>query len=263
MQETTDPARELVELCRSLTRGKTDTTGDEYLARAFGVAPWSVEFFQIVFAILDRIQTLREIVAQSDISEHLQKKMSSHLDAVSGAFGRSSLLNLWHSAVQGSLSEVILGPLEMLSAVISKTHPVPNLTAEEILELSNTVEELLSWLGDHQLKDQDFIRQALIDGLVQFQFRLTKLKFVGLGYTLESLRDVIGAYMALERGSPDLNAAPDAGAVLSKVRAAVSKIYDKIKQFKEAKETADFVLEIYGAAALLVTVQHQAAGLLK
>ncbi len=127
----------------------------------------------------------------------------------------------------------------------------PKLDDAERDDLLAAVDQLLHWLNEHQLAEQDFIRQALIDGLTRFRFRLARIQWIGWGYTLESLREVIGAYFALERGTPIDGSATSAQAALKLVRDLVATVYEKTKFAKDVIETGEFMLKAYGATTLV------------
>jgi len=125
------------------------------------------------------------------------------------------------------------------------------------------VQRTLGFLRDHQLERQDFIRQALIEGLEQFIFRLERLRWLGWGYSLEALKDVIGAYFALERGFDTEGGDQIMDATLRKVAGALRSIYSKAGAAKDVVETSDFFLKAYGAAAIyLNTSSGGVSGLL-
>ena len=146
-------------------------------------------------------------------------------------------------------------PILALSPTIRQHVTLPCLDSGEEKELLADVNELIGWLQEIQFKEQDFIRQALIDGLISFQFCLTHIKWVGFGYTLESLKEVIGAYMALEKGIETQPEAPSSSAALKKVSILCKKFYDKIDATRKFKSNSEFMLELYGAGALLLDGQ--------
>ncbi|SDO74429.1 hypothetical protein SAMN05192530_11235 [Aureimonas jatrophae] len=134
--------------------------------------------------------------------------------------------------------------------------------AGEREELIGQVTELMDWLHEHQLVENDFIRQALIEGLGHLLFRLERFRWLGGGYTLASLREVIAAYMLLERQGLDAARNPDAAAVLSKVATLIEAVYGKLEKTKTAYETGDWLLKAYGAASLAQTAVPAIEGLL-
>lgn len=135
----------------------------------------------------------------------------------------------------------------MISGIICRNHSYPLLSDEEFQELHDVVSELIQWLEQHQLSDRDFIRECIIDGLRQFLFRLDRLKWLGWGYSVESLKDVVMAYFALERGL-DVQADPVCGAAIQKIGTALKKVYGFTGAAKEVAETSDWALAFLRAA---------------
>lgn len=250
MAAVTDPAREMSELCARLYSG-VGTRGDQFLAEAFGVPAWSPEFFQILSSIVERTDFLIRLVEELDLDEDLKQEAVSHIEAVKGAFRLEALMNTWNSTGTRALGPDNVQPIKMLSSTIRQKVAYPKLTDEELLDVLAEVDQLAGWLSEHQAKEHDFIRQALLDGLGQFRSRLARIGWFGWGYTLDSLREVIGAYMALEHGLPAKGADPVAEAILKKTAAFVKNFYEKTQLFKGVVETGDLMLRAYGAASLL------------
>ncbi|AHE52826.1 hypothetical protein NX02_05435 [Sphingomonas sanxanigenens DSM 19645 = NX02] len=110
----------------------------------------------------------------------------------------------------------------------------------ELLELLGT---LLGWLRGIQLKDRDFIRGSLIDGLERFEFRLRHIHWFGWDYAAASLREVIAAYLVLEKVTPTLSN-PDAEAVLMKIGGFFKRMDGIVSGAKDIHEKADWVLQV-------------------
>lgn len=259
--QLTDPAKELAELCRKLS-DNTGQRGDDYLAAKFGVVAWSEEFYQIIFCIIERANFLEKIVKSLDADEDLIQQTINNIENIKLAFNRESLANRWDHNGLKRLSESDVGPVRTLSISIRPQYAYPQFNAEELAEIIEHVNILESWLNEHQLVEQDFIRQAIIVGIRQFRFRLERIGWVGWAYTVNSLKEVIGAYFALEH-KQSFNSSPDTEAMLKKVKSAVETIYEKIKITKELVETGDFLLRIYGAAQLTMLSATKIAGLIE
>jgi hypothetical protein len=249
MTTLTDPARELAEICTQLSI-TTSETGLLVLAREFGVDSFSAEFYQILFTIQSRIDELVEIVATIEMDDDYQQEAIQHIQQIRHAFSQNGIGNQWNHSVGSYISPAQLGPLKMLSTMVRSKYSYPKLTDEEQADLLTEIDQLLEWLGEQQLYEHDFIRATLIDGVKQFRFRLARLKWVGWGYATQSLREVIGAYLALEVGMPDPSVSPDIVAVMAKVRAMINKVYQKAGLVKDVLELAGFGLKAYGAIAL-------------
>lgn len=260
MTALTDPARELADVCSKLASG-SGARGDDYLASAFDVPAWSPEFYQILFCIAERADFVISLVNELDLDEDFKEEAASHVRQVKQAFNLNAMSNAWSSYGLKQLGPENLQPIKMLSPMIRQNISYPKLSDKELQKLLGEIEELSSWLSEHQTKEQDFIRQAILDGLLQFQFRLARVGWVGWGYTLESLREVIGAYMALERGLSPKDVDPVAKAVLKKVAAFVKTFYETTQFTKGVVETGDFMLRAY-AAVSLITHGGSIAGLI-
>lgn len=252
MTTLTDPAREYAELCEALAE-ESHAPGDAHLANKFGVKPWSSEFYQIVFCIIERANRLVELVDGLGLDEDFAEQALNHIAATRNAFGKEAITNTWYASGAKYLAPINVQPLKMLSPMIRAKVSYPRLSDAEADELQSAIEEFLGWLSDHQLSEQDFIRQALIDGLEQFHFRLSKVRWLGWGYTIQSLKDVIAAYKLLESSEPSPQSNPDAQAALIKGAKFFGRIFEVIGVTKEAAEKADFLLKAYGAISL---IQH-------
>lgn len=248
MPNITDPAAEFASLCQVLSQGSRES-GATWMAENFETDAWSRDFYRILFAIVERAHFLKSVVYKIEEARHIADQANIHLDEILRAFNPQNLGGTWSNSGMQQLGPQHVGPIVMLSAVIRPHIQYPLLSTderEEILELAN---ELNAWLVDHQLNEQDFIRQALINGLDEFIFRLERLRWLGWGYSLEALKDVIGAYLALEKGFVDDNSMPMVDATLKKVAGGIRAIYEKAGVAKDVTETSGFMLKAYGTAA--------------
>lgn len=261
MANLTDPAREIAEICARLDVPSGER-GDEFLAKQFEVETWSRDFYLIVFCIVERIQFLKGIIEKLDIDSDFQAEAIQHVLAIQAAFHTSGFANAWNVHGQHHVGAANAQPLKMLSPMVRQLASYPSLDDDERADLLSDVNDLCSWLKEHQLREQDFIRQALIEGLEQLAFRIGRLKWVGWGYSLESLKEVIGAYFALERTNPTAADNPDAEAVLRKVSSFCKVFYEKAKFGKDVVEVGDFALRMYGAIAMARTLPEGVVGLL-
>lgn len=243
MPELTDPALELAELCDRLAISSNDR-GDLFLAAQFNVEPWTAEFFQIAQTIVNRTIALKQLLLQLGIKGAVAAGAQAHLSQIQKAFDLDSMSNQWNGSGYRYVTPQHSSPIRMLSAAIPDEYCYPKLTDEEANELRELVKRLLSWLRRLQLSERDFIRESLIEGLEQFQFRLDHLSWFGWGYSIQSLRDVILAYLTLERGMvPQDN--PDAAAVLKRLNVLFRRVYKIAKHGREASETYDWVIGCY------------------
>ena len=148
----------------------------------------------------------------------------------------------WTSIGFPSVAATNVQPLKGVVAQVRACVSYKRLTPAEIDEVRAEISTLREWLAEHQLVENDFIRQLLIEGADRFAFRLERLQWLGWGYTIDGLKSIVTAYMLLDR--EDLSAAKDpaASAMLVKVGAAVVRVYEKMGAVKTGTETAAWVL---------------------
>lgn len=261
MTTVTDPARELADICMRLTDG-VSTKGDDFLAAKFQVPVWSTQFFQIIFCISKRADDLVDILQQLDIDNDYRIEFASHIDQIKQAFSPNGLQNAWSHSVINFISPSNVNSVKALSGLVRPFISFPRLNEDEVVEVLGLVEELLDWLKEHQLAERDFVRAALIEGLEQFDFRLRRINWLGWGYSLNSLRDVISAYLALERGTLDIDSAPDAGAVLKKTAGCIKAIFGKIGTVRETAGDVAFMILAYEQIVSIAQGTTPVAGLL-
>jgi hypothetical protein len=243
MAEYTDLALDLAELCDRLNV-HTSEAGDQFIADLLSVQPWSSEFFQIIFSIINRALALEQLLKGIITNPAVLSDATSHLAHIKGAFDKASLTATWTTRGRSLVSPEHSSPIRMLSPALPSGSRYPKLTPEEADELRALVNQLLSWLRRLQLSERDFIRESLIEGLEQFQFRLVHLEWFGWGYTIQSLRDVILAYLTLERGV-DPQASPDAAAVLKRLSVLFRRVYQYGSAGKDATDTANWAIACY------------------
>ncbi len=246
MTNLTDPALEIADLC-DLLNEPSNVAGDKFLAKKFGVEPWSAEFFEILFAITKRISSFPNILEAENVHSRLRNGANEHLRTIAEAFSQMAMSNPWNAYARVRIGPSESSPIRMLSAAISTRYSYPDLTAGEHAELLKLVADLKSMLIEHQLGERDFIRQALIEGLDHFEFRVTRLKWFGWGYSVQSLREVLLAYFALERGLDEAEN-PQAGAVFRHLSTGLKKIFQFTKQAKDASDAADWAFTMLKAA---------------
>ena len=246
----TDPARELVELCESL-QVNTGTSGEALLAAKFDVPEWSPEFFQIVFTIVERCSLVKRLIEDLEIDDDYKEEMADHVSIIMRAFSADAMKQGWASFGYSRVSAVHVGPLKAISGLVRQKVAYRRLSEEELNELQSEVATLIEWLSTHQLAEQDFVRQALIEGLNHLNFRMRRIQWLGWGYTLDSLREVIAAYMLLERGGINKQDNPDAAAVLQKVGTVIKSVYDKVQTAQSITKSADWIARAYTAGSMI------------
>lgn len=243
MPELTDPALELAELCDRLAVSSNER-GDLFLAKAFNVDPWSAEFFQIAQSIVNRTEAVEQLLVSINTKKAVVDGAKVHLARIRQAFDLSSLSSHWSQIGLAHVRSEHSSPIRMLSGAIPDAYGYPKLTTDEANDVIELVDQLLKWLRDAQLSEKDFIRESLIEGLEQFRFRMEHLQWFGWGYSIQSLRDVITAYLILERGlNPKAN--PDVAAAAKKLCAALKKIFGYASTAKDVGDTGDWLLSCY------------------
>jgi hypothetical protein len=256
----TDPAREFADFCMRL-RDPVGTSGAEYLAGKFGIPAWSTDFFSAIFIINKRIDTLDTLFQGMDLEEDLKRMASSQLGVVKQAFSQSGLSNNWQNSISQNLTDAQLFPIKMASGYLVKSHGYSVPDGEELDSIILELNSLIEWLEQIDVVDNDFIRSALIDGLKAAQIRITKVEWYGWLDAFDTMREVISAYLLVERGMPDVGVSPPYEAMFKRSGLFIKKFYDSVKFTKEAVEAGDWLLRGYGAVAL-IGHSNQIAGLL-
>lgn len=260
--QLTDPARELVELCAALSTGQTNAAGDAFLSQHFGVQAWTNDFYRIIMAISDRIEVVRKLVEELELDADFRLEMLAHIDAIRSAFSQTAFSNAWSSFGLQRLSAENVQPLKALSGMIRPRLGYRKLSEEDVDEIGTQAAQLQEWLAEKNLVEHDFIRGLLIEALQSFRFRLEHFQWVGIGYTLEGLREVLSAYFALERAGIDPKVDPNAEAILKKVASLIRLAFGKVQVVKDVADTGDWLLKAYGAASAIYHGAPLVAGLL-
>lgn len=267
----TNPARELVEFCQWIESipSKENTTA-AHIGKALRIKPWSVEFYRFAIFINGRFDRVLELVESLSIDKDIIEESKDQLEVLRSPFTEPGFRSPWNPTggnlnnnSKAKLSQLNRAPIKALSSEIQRLVAYPKLDSETRQSIDSECAELQAWLEDHQLSEFDFIRQMIIDGIKSFREDLQREHF-GTEYILNSLRELIEAYMLLERtpqffGSGLVNQ-PDYGAMLKKVGSTLKFTYSKINFVKSTLETGDFVLKAYGA--LHLAKQMGIAGLL-
>ena len=153
-------------------------------------------------------------------------------------------------------------PIRMASAYVRPNFGVVVPTAEEMSEFIGLIDDLLGWLDVAQLTEKDFIRAALIDGLRAFRFKAERVGWYGWLDTMGSLREVIAAYLMLERELPDPNVSPPYEAMVRKTGEFLKTVFGRVKFVKDAVSMGDWLLRGYGALQVAQHAPNGLAGLL-
>lgn len=185
------------------------------------------------------------IIAKTAIRPALRDLALTHVNAIGQAFAKDALMHQWDRNGSKYVAAPHRDPIHTLAGSLHQfdyDQPTP----EQISELSKLADDLRTWLHEHQLEEQDFIRACLIDGINRFMFRLEKLEWVGWGYTLEGLRDVIGTYLTLQ-GKIDIEQEPIAAAAVMKLGSLLAKVSEFVSAGREGADNLDAVVKVLRA----------------
>lgn len=252
MTDVTDVATEFAAMCRDLSRVERKKQGDVWLSERFGLEPWSADFYKVIFCILSRADEVGVIIGRLKIDETLLNALDANLAQIKSAFSKSYLNTAWDgNGGPSKLQPDNVAPISAIGPMVRQVSKLPKLSEEEIEDLIGDVDQLIDWLEEHQLKNEDFIRQAIIDGAKNFRFHLVQFKWVGVGYTIKSLREVIGAYLALEKSVGNAGENTTSMAMLKKVFGFLEKVNDTVGSAKDTASNAAFLLQFYGGYSVL------------
>lgn len=262
----TNVAKQLAKMCERLSavpagdQVKPNSAGATILALHWGVEVWSADFLKILRLCVERFDKAEVLVlAMTSDDEDARKSSLQLISKAKSTFQHPGINASWQgqqSSVSNRLKDVVT-PLHQVSMAFNHYEPEFEYTLEERDELLGLVSELIVWMKGAQLADGDFIRELLISGLVDFEFSLQKLEWVGTPYALATLREVIGSYWALEREYTKLAEHPNAEAILKKTEKVVKVAYEKIATAKGVVETGNWALAIYNSTLLLAAPQVQ------
>jgi hypothetical protein len=257
----TDFAMELSETFATLTDTQT-VGGANYLADRFGVGAWSSEFMQIVICLNERI-TLTEVIAQSAIEDESVRAVAiATLDQAKTAFSIHSLSVHWrdHGA---KVSSDVINPLKLLSPSIRSAHSFIRLSEDAVTVLLEEADALIEHLKLHQLTDGDFLREATIDGLNLFRFRLQHFRWVGVHYIAGSLRAVSAGALGLRTIQAGRRRKPtETVEMVERITSFVKKAYIGLHAAKDFADNVDFLTKSFDAGNAVIHVAMKTVPLL-
>ncbi len=219
----TDPAFEMAELCARLCVNNSKP-GHAVLAELFEVKPHGREFQKLVGCIYERADLVFHAVSGLDLDPSIKNSALNHISTVRGVFTYHSLSQTWGETGYKQLSitqqEVLRAYSGHLRPIMSYAKITPEIAGEILAEVDIT----LAGLEALQTEKQEFFRQALLDGLREFRFRLVYLQWTGWGYCLDSLNQVVFAEMALQ-GAPGFDIDPNANEMFKLIGNCLGKVY--------------------------------------
>lgn len=247
----TDPAKELAETL-SLLASEPYMSIPDKIARGARVDIWTPEFFRILFEITKRVDLVAYKIRDLPMDEDIRQDALNSVTNIKSVFSSQQILNQSNKDIRNAISGSNATVLKMLSMMIRERVSYPLLDHETRQEVLDECTTLRNWLSDLQSEDRDFIRQALIEGLDSFIFRLERLEWLGHGFVLDGLKEVIHAYLSIQGA----RAADDRGnelqdAILAKTKASICRVLKAFDLAKDTSERADWALRAYGAVAAL------------
>lgn len=250
MASMTDPARELGEIAKRLTKS-ANSKGAQFLADSFGVPAWSTEFYKIIACILDRADLVATVVQGSSMDEDHKQDAVAHLDGFKSAFAAGALVNSWNTSGHGlTLMKSHGDPIQFMAATVRPVVQYPRLSDDEIAELLTLIDRYRVEVATAS-DAPPFVRQAILDGLNHFRFQLEHIGWLGAGYALSAFREVLRVYESLQREEmPD---AFDPQALLSGLTSIIKKFNDGVQSAKGWADTAETVWKVYRIGSAVAT----------
>jgi len=245
MTEQVNIAEEIAELAVGLQSGGSKP-GWQHLSRTFAVEPWSADFYGIIHAILVRLTELEKIISSSDMRVKTATAAIGHVRAIAMAFNHESLTQRWDQCGAQYVGNIHSDPILSLSASLSR-FDYERPASDEAEEIIADAVQLLEWLESHQLEENDFIRGCIIVGVRQFIFRVQKLEWFGWEQSIASLREVIAAYLALQRGDFSQESHPMIVAMGKKLISGLGKALKIVSGARNVTDDAQFMFQAYGS----------------
>lgn len=259
----TDPAKELAETLARLARDPNIRIVDR-ISQEARVPVWSPGFFRILFEIINRINLVESKIADLPLDDDIKQDAMDSISEIKSVFSSPDFMTMATGQVKPRLSGSNSTVLKMLSMMIREKVSYPLLSEEERTQIVEEVLQLRDWLVEIESEEKDFIRRSLIEGLESFLFRIERLNWLGHGYALDGLREVIKAYLSLQGAQfVDPSGAELQDAILARAKASILRVLGVFDLAKENLDRADWALKAYGAVSALADGSATVAGLLK
>ena len=260
----TDPARELASTLEQLTNHPNpNATLDTAIAGLARVEAWSSGFFLVLFELIRRCELVEQEIDRLPLDDDVKADAVRSIQKMQVYLNQKQIMNQSVAQSKSPLGGQNITILKMLSSQVRENLSYELLAEEQREELLEEVRQLISWLREQQDEETDFIRQALIDGLVSFEFRLDRLGWFGAGYVIDGLKEVLHAYLALQGAIPEVSNGDELiKAMLLKTRGFMAKAVETFNFAKGASENTGWALQVYGAASALHDGSQTISGLL-
>lgn len=256
-EEYTNLASFYAGVCQKLAKPSPLERGDAYLAKKFGTTAWSPDFYKLLSGIILQSVKLNTLFERTDLSNDLKRRAIKHNNNTIRAFSASALTSKWATSGMGmkALSKENTTAIAFCADHVGKISSYKKLKDDEIASLMANIGDLTTWLAEHEKFEADFIRQALIEGLSELEFRLKYVEWLGWSYASESLREVVSAYMALDRGIPPDARDPQLEALFLKMNGFLSRTWDVLGTTRDGFDRIDVAVRIYALAHMVSDVQ--------
>lgn len=256
----TDFALELAEAFNEL-KHPANEIGATHLASKFEVAPWSPEFMLILVSIRERIIALQTYASTAPAPDLVRSTILGGLSTATEAIGINSLNRPWKEIGSPSMASCV-GNIALFSPTVQQVIKYPKPTPDEIKSVIAEADNLLEYLALLQLTDGDFCRQATIEGIRMFRFRLAYLKWLGANYSRVGLQSVAGAGLALATFNGQSATNSNNAEAVQRVIGFVKRSYETLHTTKEVTETADFLVKAFAAGGPATYLTSKALSLL-
>ena len=259
----TDPAKELAQTLALLAAQPNQPVAAKIAAES-NVEPWTPDFFRILFEITNRIDLVVQKISELPMDDDTRADALSSIRDIRAVFNDPSILGQQNAQIRGRITGSNATVLKMLSMMIREKVSYPLLTEEQRDEILRETNDLREWLSDIQSEEKDFVRQALIEGLDSFIFRLERLEWLGHGYILDGLKEVIHAYLSVQGARvSDEGGAELQDAILARSKGAITRVLQVFDLAKENVDRADWALRAYGAVSALADGSTTVTALIK
>ncbi|MBM6577136.1 hypothetical protein KCP91_12205 [Microvirga sp. SRT01] len=251
MASITDPARELSEISGFFAI-QSSLTADQIIQQSTGIEPWSTDFLKLILCIHERADVLTKVIPLSSLDDDLVVKALEDISSIKDAFTPKKLRI---ASNQASSTAAVLKEhgrsLQYLSATVREKINYPRYTDEEVTEFIGLVDAYLNELAasnDVPL----VVRHSLGDGMSLLRFRLQHVKWLGSGYALASLREIMEVYDRAA-ANDDLMSNPDAEAFVRGFGAIVARLVAVTKSATEYKDAGGVIWSGYKLVSAVTT----------
>lgn len=254
MTLVTDEVAELAELSFFLLETNGHSSGAVILAQEFETQAWSTDFYFLIGHILRRAENLKKHIAQLGLDDGRQDRAIGHVEAWQEGFKPDRLSDAWNNSTSTRAALSRCSQFEMLSDSVRRIAPLPKVSDDDRARLLTISTELLRELDALQGQESEFLRQVMIEGLEQLQYRLLRLRWLGWGYTREAIDRLLMLYRELTITAPEVAQSGDMVAVFHALKDTAIDIMDRPKTVKDRYEATTFPLTIASHAYAVYSI---------